>query len=245
MLVDKYYIEVLDKKIAVYYYEEIRSGARVSITAKGVNLRVPARISSTEKEKIKATYTQWAIEKLTEKLEKGPVRQEYFEGSIFKYFGDEWTLNFTSRENEYSLSSKLFKTEKKIIILYPSKYEITKLQKVIGDNLSKIMALYYLEKIESKLQTINASYFQKPLLKVSLRNTSSKWGSCGSNGHISISTRLLFAPEWVVDYVLVHELCHLVHMDHSSRFWKLVGAVYPMYKEAEQHLKKHGSGYNF
>jgi predicted metal-dependent hydrolase len=245
VLVEKFYLEVGDKKIIVNYYEELRGGARVSITSKGVNLRVPAQISAIEKAKIKSTYLDWAKERLLEKLAKGPLRQEYSEGGIFKYYEEEWVLSFIPSVKENSLSSKLYPEHKKIVFSYPSKYDVSKIQKHIGENLSKVMGMYHQSKISKRLQELNTQYIQKPLHKVQLRNTSSKWGSCSSIGHISISTRLLFAPTWVIDYVLVHELCHLVHMDHSLRFWKLVASIYPRYKEAEKHLKKNGSGYNF
>ena len=78
-----------------------------------------------------------------------------------------------------------------------------------------------------------------------MRNTSSRWGSCSSKGSINISTRLLFAPQWVVDYVLIHELCHLIHMDHSHKFWSLVKSILPNYELAEKHLHEKGGGYNF
>ncbi len=66
-----------------------------------------------------------------------------------------------------------------------------------------------------------------------------KWGSCDSKGVISLNWRLLLAPAWVADYVVVHELAHLRFMNHSRGFWQLVATTYPKYKEAEAYLRDH------
>ncbi len=77
---------------------------------------------------------------------------------------------------------------------------------------------------------------------VEVRNQRSRWGSCGRNGRICLNWRLLLMPDWVRDYVLVHELMHLRRMDHSPRYWALVAAAYPAYREARAWLRAHGAG---
>ena len=74
--------------------------------------------------------------------------------------------------------------------------------------------------------------------RVSIRNQRWRWGSCNRNGHICLNWRLVTMPEWVRDYVLIHELMHLKRMDHSPRFWKLVAAACPHYQEARRWLRK-------
>ncbi|MCB0682671.1 MAG: M48 family metallopeptidase, partial [Saprospiraceae bacterium] len=63
--------------------------------------------------------------------------------------------------------------------------------------------------------------------------------------NINLSTRLLFAPPKVIDYVIIHELAHLVEMNHSRRFWDLVAAAMPDYEEQEKWLKKFGHRCDF
>ena len=75
---------------------------------------------------------------------------------------------------------------------------------------------------------------------VSIRSQRTRWGSCGRNGHISLNWRLMLMPEWVRDYVLVHELMHLRRLDHSPKFWRLVEAACPEYRAARQWLRAHG-----
>jgi hypothetical protein len=73
--------------------------------------------------------------------------------------------------------------------------------------------------------------------RVSIRNQRSRWGSCSRSGHICLNWRLVTMPEQVRDYVLIHELMHLKRMDHSPKFWKLVAAACPAYKEARAWLR--------
>jgi predicted metal-dependent hydrolase len=75
--------------------------------------------------------------------------------------------------------------------------------------------------------------------RTSIRNQRWRWGSCSPSGHICLNWRLVTMPEWVRDYVLIHELMHLKRMDHSRKFWKLVAAVCPEYREARAWLREH------
>jgi predicted metal-dependent hydrolase len=76
-----------------------------------------------------------------------------------------------------------------------------------------------------------------PVTQVSIRNQRTRWGSCGRNGHITLNWRLILMPDWVADYVLVHELMHLQRLDHSPAYWALVAAAYPRFREARQWLR--------
>jgi hypothetical protein len=76
--------------------------------------------------------------------------------------------------------------------------------------------------------------------RVSVRNQRTRWGSCGRDGHICLNWRLVRMPDWVRDYVLIHELMHLRRMDHSSAYWKHVAAAYPEYEGARAWLRANG-----
>lgn len=77
--------------------------------------------------------------------------------------------------------------------------------------------------------------------KITLRDTRSRWGSCSSRGGLSFSWRLIMAPPFVLDYLAAHEVSHLVEMNHSHRFWRLVADICPDWEAAEQWLKRNGS----
>lgn len=68
----------------------------------------------------------------------------------------------------------------------------------------------------------------------------SRWGSCSSERKLTFNYRLAMAPMECIDYVVVHELCHIQHMNHDRSFWRLVGSILPDYKERQEYLKKYG-----
>ena len=73
--------------------------------------------------------------------------------------------------------------------------------------------------------------------RVTIRNQKSRWGSCSRTGHICLNWRLVTMPDFVRDYVMIHELMHLRRMDHSPKFWQLVAAACPGYKDARAWLR--------
>jgi predicted metal-dependent hydrolase len=78
--------------------------------------------------------------------------------------------------------------------------------------------------------------------RLTIRNQQSRWGSCSRAGAIALNFRLVQMPRAVSDYVLIHELMHLKQQNHSVRFWRLVEAACPGFREAEAWLKRHGRG---
>lgn len=76
--------------------------------------------------------------------------------------------------------------------------------------------------------------------KITIRNQRSRWGSCSASGALSFNWRLLLGPEEVLDYVVWHEACHLVHLDHSQAFWGLLSAHRPDCRRPQRWLRLHG-----
>jgi predicted metal-dependent hydrolase len=76
--------------------------------------------------------------------------------------------------------------------------------------------------------------------RLSIRDPRSRWGSCSSRGTLSFSWRLVLAPAEILDYVVVHELCHLAVPNHSAAFWRMVEMHYPHRREAEAWLRRYG-----
>ncbi len=75
--------------------------------------------------------------------------------------------------------------------------------------------------------------------RISIRNQKTRWGSCSSLGNLNFNYRLFFMPDELMDYVIVHELCHRIHMNHSKQFWKEVEKYYPEYRKAQNILRKY------
>jgi predicted metal-dependent hydrolase len=84
-----------------------------------------------------------------------------------------------------------------------------------------------------------AAFHQLTVRRVTVRNQRSRWGSCSRHGTISLNWRLIQAPGFVRDYIILHELMHLRQMNHSVRFWREVERVCPEYRDAERWLKGH------
>ena len=75
---------------------------------------------------------------------------------------------------------------------------------------------------------------------ITVRDQKTRWGSCSSSGTLSFNYRLIFAPPVILDYVVVHELCHLTHMNHSKDFWDMVERIMPEHKRCRKWLRDHG-----
>jgi predicted metal-dependent hydrolase len=102
-------------------------------------------------------------------------------------------------------------------------------------------------KREAKMALVNASRVYAARIgvifgRVGLRDSVSRWGSCSESGSLSYSWRLIFAPEFVLDYLAAHEIAHRIELNHSDRFWNLLDSMTPERHRAETWLGAHGNG---
>lgn len=93
--------------------------------------------------------------------------------------------------------------------------------------------------IKDKLETLAKQHNFK-FKSIKIGNAKSRWGSCSGKNNLSFSLRLIMAPISVIDYVIVHELCHTIHHNHSKNFWNQVSKFCPNYKEEKIWLKQNG-----
>ncbi len=216
---------------------ERRRDARASIGKKGVNLRIPLNTSREEQAKQIRSLKQWAIKKLEENpMEiKGKGSKTYQDNEILNLRGKEYTVRFLcSNQNRTSVRLK----ENTVLFNIPSILKEELRKKHISLLLSRLMAKENLVSIQQKVQLLNQNYFNFKLGDVALKYNISNWGSCSPEGNIHLSTRLLFAPEEVIDYVCIHELAHLKEKNHSKNFWSLVKQAIPDYKEKKKWLRQ-------
>ncbi len=111
--------------------------------------------------------------------------------------------------------------------------------------------MHYIQALEKRYREAAKEYFPKRIeyyqqftgghyTKITIRDQKTRWGSCSNSGTLSFNYRLMLAPPRVLDYVVVHELCHLTHMNHSKDFWNMVESILPDYKEYKKWLNENG-----
>lgn len=144
-------------------------------------------------------------------------------------------LNFYYLGESYPLYTKLDPTMKKLTIKWDGKAFLCSGPQEGEIDISNALHSFYIKAsrklIEERLK-LYQKYFKVKYKSFSIENHKDKWGSCSSNKHLTFHWRLILFPIDVIDYVVVHELCHLVHMNHDRSFWRLVGKIHPRYKES-------------
>jgi predicted metal-dependent hydrolase len=237
--IEKTFVEVNGKPLPTKIYREYRKSVRFSIGKTGAILRMPTQLSKEQQGEQIKNFTNW----IKKQFSKREALNDRFFGKGYKT-GDKLVVgNRTYLLNiEFTdLKSHHASIEGKVINLRLSKNDTeSNLQKSIKHLLSRIVAKEFLPEIERRVIELNHLYFQKPIKNVRLKYNQTNWGSCSTRGNINLSTRLLFAPDDVIDYVIIHELAHLLEMNHSNRFWNIVKKAMPEYREKEVWLKKNG-----
>lgn len=104
------------------------------------------------------------------------------------------------------------------------------------ESLAKKAAQWIPERVARYAGQMGVSYG-----RITIRSQRTRWGSCSQKGNLNFNCLLMLAPPDVIDYVVVHELCHRKEMNHSARFWEEVEMVLPNYRESRKWLKDHGT----
>lgn len=209
---------------------------QINLDEPRVVLTAPRFAMAFEINRFLKSKTSWIEKHLIKALKKVDLRPkpQYKNGDIFYYFGEplSFVITFTSKKRP----NVKVRGEKMFLALNSA---IT--EQKIPSAAKKALQDYYRKKAEEvvhdRLQNFNEHYGFK-YNRVTLRNQKSRWGSCTSSGNLNFNWRLIMAPIEVIDYVIVHELCHLKQMNHSKNFWSLVGEVVPKYKVYRKWLRE-------
>ena len=149
----------------------------------------------------------------------------YREGSIVRIASRSYGLHITQGNAIVLVGSKMFFPEK---FLSRANYHLESWCRVFAKK-------FLMQRLDMYAAKMHVQY-----KKISIRDTSTRWGSCSSRGTISFSYRLIFAELPIIDYVVIHELAHVTHHHHRPIFWDLVGDFYPEYKQARLWLRQNG-----
>ena len=172
----------------------------------------------------------WIQQKSKEMKERmlGPKEKVYDHGESFLYLGKAYPIQI-SQDDTIKQDHVVF--EEDILHIYVKQLEDEKIKQALK-------RFYYQQckaLVEKSIRTHQSNFKIKPR---SIRITDSKttWGTCDSKLQLTFNWRLAMAPLEVIDYVVVHEMCHMVHLNHDRSFWRLVGKIIPDYKEQENWL---------
>ena len=234
------YIQYNGQPIPVKVYIEKRKNTRFSIASKYAILRLQYGLTKAQKEEQFKKFKEWVITNIDSSpaLQHRFIGKIYEEGSILKLSSKTYTIHFVHK-NRKTIKAKVV-NKNMIQIEMDRSIEYPLLQKDLRQLVSRVVASDYVSEIEKKVDYYNDTYFKETINGIHLKRNQSNWGSCSSNRNLNFSTRLLFAPDDVINYVIIHELAHLKELNHSDRFWKIVSDVMPDYRSKEIWLKENG-----
>ncbi|MFX3631639.1 MAG: M48 family metallopeptidase [Candidatus Pristimantibacillus sp.] len=181
-----------------------------------ITVKVPNHTSEETITRAVEHHGKWILKKLHHiaKAREATKTKEYQDTGRFLHLGKEYYLHELIEIGE--LNEEELKRNLK-------KFYFSSCKKIIGERITR-----YQTELKVKPKSIE------------IEESRTKWGSCSSNKKLTFNYRLAMAPVEVIDYVIIHELCHLLHMNHDRSFWRRVGSIMPDYKEKEEFLARHG-----
>ncbi|MBK6949161.1 MAG: M48 family metallopeptidase [Haliscomenobacter sp.] len=231
--------------VQVQAIQERRASLRAATGRQGLIFRMPLGLSESQRRQAWEWFHQWALTALQKQPEllSRARGKEYRDGDLLQVGSRVYrlALEFSARQTH---TGRLLPGNEIRLHLVETGDDFSRNQ-AVKTLLSRLIAKDFFPEVNRRVHELNHLFFKAPIQGIRLKYLSSKWGSCSSRGNINLSTRLLFAPQEVVDYVIVHELAHLMEMNHSDRFWKIVREAMPGYKEQERWLKAHGGACDF
>ncbi len=203
-----------------------RSIALIVESDGSLSVRAPLRIPNRAILEFVEQSRSWIEKKQAEALANPPEIRQYLPGELFYYLGKVYPLEIVDRQQPALQLDGSFK-----------------LAGSARDEAEDLFRAWYRRQarriIRQRLKFFAETHgFQYEKLRITSART--RWGSCSPGGALSFSWRLIAAPLEVVDYVVVHELVHTLHHNHSKRFWRKVESILPDYRERKKWLNQNG-----
>ncbi len=221
-------------------YEVIRSKrktADVVIERDGrIVVRAPDEITDQRIEDLVEAKQRWIYMNLAEwrDLNATKVLREYKAGEGFLYLGRSYRLSLVADQDEpLMLKDGRFRLRRDLV----DKGQIEAAKSAFRD--------YYVQRGMAKIPPRVAYYAPKIGVRpaaVDVRELGNRWASCSPSGDLAFHWKTMMAPLTILDYIVVHELCHLHHRDHTDAFWNEVDKVMPGYREQKEWLRREGAG---
>ena len=213
-------------------YELVRSKIKnmyILIRNGKVIVKAPNNISENRIKDFINSKEDWINKKLKEFEKKSFKEKSYVSGEVFKVLGNDYILNIEYGDFE---KASVNMDNGYINIFVSENYEIEKIKELIEKMYYKV-ALMIVDK---------SVKMWKSILKIApdvvvIKKLKTAWGKCNSKRKITINPDLMKYDQRVIDYVVLHEFCHLRYMNHSKDFWNMVGKFMPDYKDLKKELK--------
>lgn len=223
-------------------YEIIKSNRKtieLSInTEKKIMLKIPNRCNREDALKFLKEKESWIKQRLEaiESHYSGRETREFTNGEKLLYIGKEYPLE-VQMKNENKVAAGF--DGSKFTLIMPSFLDEEKRKET-----SKEILLGLYRKIARNILQDRSNHYSRlvgvQVNKIFIKEQKTLWGSCSSLNNINYNWKLVMAPLEVLDYVVIHELCHIIHRNHSQQFWSEVEKHMPTYKKSMEWLKKHG-----
>jgi len=200
------------------------------------SITVTAPIGTKEEEILKRVESKgsWIIQKIYsfKHMNYMPIQREFVNGESFMYLGRNYSLQIEIDSSVKKPEVKLYRG--KFIVKASDKYE---------ENIRKAMEQWYRDKAKEVLE-LRVKYYQRFFniepTEIRIKEQKKRWGSCTSKNELLFNWRCIMAKSNALDYIVVHEMCHMYHKDHSKEFWGLVASVLPDYEIRKEWLKNYG-----
>ncbi|MDH7565961.1 MAG: SprT family zinc-dependent metalloprotease [Clostridiales bacterium] len=237
---DKHYIKIDDNRILYTLLKTKRKTIGISVDRNGeVKVSAPFRISEKQICEVVQKKADWIVKKVNEVRERNAntVCREFVSGEKFLYLGKEYTLEIVEKDLG---KSEVFIQEYTMAVYISQGLSEESRKQAIKEALVKWYRQRFAEIVKERIDKYSLQLKVAPC-KVVIKDQKTRWGSCSKKGNINLNWRLVMAPLDVIDYVVVHELCHLKVMNHSKDFWNLVESILPNYHESRKWLKVNGN----
>ena len=211
-----------------------RKTVALHVSIDGATIRIPLKFPLTEAEAFVRKKSSWIKQKLT-LADAVPVRS-FSSGSLHAYLGEAYPL-----VHIVSTGRAVIRFNDEQFQLHAAAMPDTAAVRILLMRCYRKAAADYL----AQRTLLLADKTGLHPTKISVRQYKSRWGSCNARGELQLNWQLIQAPVEIVDYVIIHELCHLKQLNHSPAFWLQVSQYYPDYRGARQWFKANGAGLLF
>ena len=193
-----------------------------------VSVVVPKSLDDERIRKLLLDRQDWIKDKIRHDRSVLPVSpKQYVSGEAFSYLGRNYRLKIN--QGRYTPVKLL---QGRLVTTMPEDSN----HYMIRNTLVRWYKRQAETKLKQKVKRYSAIVGAEPL-SVNIKLFENRWGSCSAKGRIDFNWKIIMAPNRIVDYIVVHELCHLIQHDHSPKFWKEVERVMPDYLECKEWLK--------